>query len=925
MPRRPRAGRRCYCDLHVTRGELIPYHRWVEHQDRLRAEQLLLQNEEVLLAEPVPAPEIDTDHESHDLQGEGDLAASCCAPSEGRQSFSTDDSNSSDERSSRRSDVPGNIESEFDSEDSEECGSSNYSNESVLETVNRFSSFDLLDDVADWTIEDDNLLYSIKSIIWKTEFRVSNAAFQNRPMHQAVESIGQTSLYRLKKDLRQLTGLTTARIPCCFNNCAAFCDESIRECQYCESQIYEQVDLASGTITRARKTFFYFSPLQRLLFEYATPSSAKEMEEYMDFVLNSSTNFSLVSDFWTSQHFQNIRNTYFRDKRTLALTLTTDGVQNVRQKSSSVWPIVITILNYPPELRARHMMIVGMIPGPREPKDFASYFETLLADLQVLSTTGIRAYDGYRKETFQLKAHVCIVTGDTPAIAKLMAMKGSNAISPCRFCSIKGQSNGRHWYYPRDGHLLQYRQDLRREAIMVSAANNEELRKTHGITGLSFLFSIQTLHFPNSFGLDCMHLFSNVAKMMWNLWTGCLLPEPIFENSADNYLLSKVQQAEIGIEMASSRQCVPVSVSRTPRDISRHKNSFKATEWFQWVTIYSCPLLVERLPEYALRSWQLFVAGVRIALKTKLSSQEIAKMDRFFQQFTDTTESIYYQGIRENLAICTSQLHGLLHVGTTIRALGPAFVSWQFGLERFAGQIEPLTTSKSQLNVSLYNGLELQEHVRYVKSLYKIETRLPANPRATKDLRNSAGVIIGHFIGPVKNKSLSPAHHHLLRSFYSTLDNQVCDTSDSILTQDYRNWSKLVRQIAFGTAHDFAITSNTSRTQTGRDRCCCMFMNNELGGISFGRVIAFIEHCHQEAIHDLAIIRVFNVVEEDNSGALYYVDELYSMVIKVVAILEPIGLIERVHEIQLRSSSRQIRRQKRFWIARSSGIEMAME
>lgn len=198
------------------------------------------------------------------------------------------------------------------------------------------------------------------------------------------------------------------------------------------------------------------------------------------------TDTDSISDFWQGSHFESIKS-LFSESHTLALTLSTDGVQNVRQKSSSVWPILLTILNLPPELRARNMMIVGLIPGPREPAVFSSFFDHLLADLNLLSTTGVRAYDGDRNVYFQLRAHLTVVTGDMPAVAKLMTMKGPNGVSPCRFCRIRGRysQQSRHWYYPWGRQELTGRENFRQDALMIAAANDDNIRKLYGINGLS--------------------------------------------------------------------------------------------------------------------------------------------------------------------------------------------------------------------------------------------------------------------------------------------------------------------------------------------------------------------------------------------------------------------------------------------------------
>lgn len=110
-----------------------------------------------------------------------------------------------------------------------------------------------------------------------------------------------------------------------------------------------------------------------------------------------------------------------------------------------------------------------------------------------------------------------------------------------------------------------------------------------------------------------------------------------------------------------------------------------------------------------------------------------------------------------------------------------------------------------------------------------------------------------------------------------------------------------------------------------------MFLYDDMYGVpsrSFGRAVAFIEHNHSGVTHHLALIRVFNTIEEPTIGALYYVDELGLVIVNIAVIVEPIGRIGRVHEqVQSRrvQSSARPRLETRYWIARSTRLELAMQ
>lgn len=187
----------------------------------------------------------------------------------------------------------------------------------------------------------------------------------------------------------------------------------------------------------------------------------------------------------------------------------------------------------------------------------------------------------------------------------MMSMKGANGVSPCRYCRITGQycATQRHYYFLLgEAESLTLRENMRQEIVQVTASNDNNMRKAHGINRISLFYKIQSLSFPESFGLDLMHLISNVGRMFWEIWTGSVLPEHILANeeSSDqqSYILQKADQAQIGWEMSQAAKLIPMAVSRTPRNIEKHKASFKATEWFDFILIYSLPLLSGRLPSY---------------------------------------------------------------------------------------------------------------------------------------------------------------------------------------------------------------------------------------------------------------------------------------------------------------------------------------
>ncbi|KAK9349589.1 hypothetical protein V1523DRAFT_356731, partial [Lipomyces doorenjongii] len=116
-----------------------------------------------------------------------------------------------------------------------------------------------------------------------------------------------------------------------------------------------------------------------------------------------------------------------------------------------------------------------------------------------------------------VKVHLCLVTGDQPAVAKLMCMKGHTGKRSCRFCLIKGQSEtpGAPRYFPLSQvkHTdssgrpeLKSRSNLRQDIEDACQINQKSVFKKFGISGRSPLLDLPTLYWPESFPTDIMHL-----------------------------------------------------------------------------------------------------------------------------------------------------------------------------------------------------------------------------------------------------------------------------------------------------------------------------------------------------------------------------------------------------------------------------------
>lgn len=373
-------------------------------------------------------------------------------------------------------------------------------------------------------------------------------------------------------------------IDCCVNSCMAFVKGpaentlELDSCKYCGEMRYEWYGTSTGRRRRSRKTFLYNPLIPRLQVQYANKTRAATLQNYPLSLTTSPrpANDHALQDFWDGSHYATLKDKgLFDDNRTVAFQFSTDGVSLVRQKNFSLWPIILINYNLPPaeRVKTRNIILLGFVPGPTHPKDIDSFLAPLVNKMLSLRH-GVKSYNASKSEEFVLKAHITTVTGDFPAIAMLMNMKGPNGKYPCRYCTICGVfcTKSKHYYYPHTCDIKSYENDLARKDMvnnmhLVAAANRKELQRETGHSGLSIFLKLDhSIYFPDSFALDPMHLISNVTALMFSHWNvGSSMPKPGSNDNKEGpestYVLSKNTVTSLGNNMKSSRAFVPTAIA----------------------------------------------------------------------------------------------------------------------------------------------------------------------------------------------------------------------------------------------------------------------------------------------------------------------------------------------------------------------------
>ena len=205
-------------------------------------------------------------------------------------------------------------------------------------------------------------------------------------------------------------------------------------------------------------------------------------------------------------------------------------VREVIQYGHSSWLISTCLLKkgillswilITPRYRTDNLLPLGITPGPKSPQDLDSFIAPFLEELELLQK-GVAAYDAFTKSPFVLKAHLILVTGDTPAISKLLHLSGHTAKYPCRACTLEGTlsrytitnekdntttNHAMHYFPPHAIVSLRTFESYRRNGQQcINNGRSKKKINVMGVTGISPLAILKYISIPDCSPFDVMHL-----------------------------------------------------------------------------------------------------------------------------------------------------------------------------------------------------------------------------------------------------------------------------------------------------------------------------------------------------------------------------------------------------------------------------------
>lgn len=219
-----------------------------------------------------------------------------------------------------------------------------------------------------------------------------------------------------RKLIHSTTGINPIYVNVCPNRCMAFTAEFQFDltCRApgCNAQRYSK-DGSEGPPTCQ---ISYIPLIPRFQLQYRNAYRAEELTSYharFSTTAEPDVYEDVFSGKWYRHYCSELRK--FQDKRDLALRISLDtiGFVDNPKAEQQLTPVVIYLLNLPPQVRDKEQnTLTGLnIPGTYKEQFLHTFLDPLMQELKLLDEGVPDVRDGHMNESFTLRAHVLIVTG----------------------------------------------------------------------------------------------------------------------------------------------------------------------------------------------------------------------------------------------------------------------------------------------------------------------------------------------------------------------------------------------------------------------------------------------------------------------------------------------------------------------------------
>lgn len=433
---------------------------------------------------------------------------------------------------------------------------------------------------------------------------------------------------------------------------------------------------------------------------------------------------------------------YLGHKFNLALMMFVDWVRPYKRAQYSIGTIYVCILNLPraERLKKKWIHVIGIIPGPSEPKiHMNTYLKPIVDDLIQL-WEGIEVTVSETGQKVKVRAALLCLSCDIPAIRKVSQFLSFTANKGCNMCKFmaerekddNGHTTGRMSYFSRrfDFELRTKEEVIMQGREFLHARNKTaaaEIAKKNGVR-FSELHRLPYFNPAQMCAVDPMHalLLGLVKKeVMFLLETGENNPAIMSQRAVNTF-----QKRLKSIEM-------PSDCGRLPNSILEKSSvdGFTAQQWLLFALVYARPCFYDLIPRDHYKCLVLLCEIIEECYKCQIGQEEIAVLEEKVRSHHKMYEKLYGKW-----AVSINN-HMVLHLCETIQRYGPCHSFWCFAAERMNGMLTGLPNSGRSVEKELFNRFSAQQHITIERSfqnlprdlIEKIEETCPIISRITEE------------------------------------------------------------------------------------------------------------------------------------------------------------------------------------------------
>ena len=461
--------------------------------------------------------------------------------------------------------------------------------------------------------------------------------------------------------------------------------------QPCNELLMKNVKSSSGTITLyPHGMFCYRSLIESLQFLLNRPNFVEKCQHWksinhVDGVYKDVYDGAIWKEFLVYDHVPFLSLAY-----NFAFILNVDWFQPYHHTQYSLGVIYLAILNLPRKERylQENIILVGIIPGPKEPKKHINSFLTPLVDELKQLWIGVMLKNAQGGTSVVRAALLCIAC-DIPAARKVAGFVGPTALHGCTkcFCSFPTIAFGEKPDYTNfdvqnwEPRKPETRQCVLQHYLACTTQNaRADIERNYGIR-YSVLDNLPYFDASRMTVIDPMHnLLLGTAKYILNVWKEL------------NYLTN---EHLIQIQSLINKFVCPGGIGRIPLKIASGFSDFTADQWKNWTLYFSLVALKSILPFRQYNHWHLFVKGCYLLCRRQITEDQLQEADCLLVEYCRQHVILYGR------KYCTPNLHLHAHLASCVKDYGPVYAFWLFAFERLNGVLGSYHTNNHDVSLQV--------------------------------------------------------------------------------------------------------------------------------------------------------------------------------------------------------------------------------